>query len=421
MTRRKQMIKPFSFLLLFCGLLFSAVAQQGLDTGMEWNEELKQFDQSAITSGILYDRVLAAAGLQDFHTREGRNVADLLLFRQAISELYRASNQEKFISNDDLLKNIDEYERKDNEVLLGLIHSDFHRLNFNKENPEESGVSWDGETFNLINGQPTYLEQQVLMIAPMIKAVQGKKIQFAFNTDFLFTNTKTTIEKLTADFGENQIHHFIKNGKMSSSKARISYPSSGEKTIQFEALLSDGSVIKTAGKLYVRSLNEVAQRSVPCTQNTGLVENGTVTADIPFQGYDENYPIYGQIDYRIYFRLTGSRNPSNLLKPIIIIDGFDPGDTRKILDCDCEQDPDCAAEYTVGGQFMADGYRGHRSIEDLMLYNNDQNNLITELRQLGYDVIIVNHPTYMGLQTNGQSVEVDGGADYIERNALTLN
>lgn len=57
----------------------------------------------------------------------------------------------------------------------------------------------------------------------------------------------------------------------------------------------------------------------------------------------------------------------------------------------------------------------HDSIEEIMYYvdNSGENNIIQELRVLGYDVVIVNHPTYMR-----GNVEIDGGADFIQRNAM---
>ncbi|MDA9284438.1 peptidylprolyl isomerase [Flavobacteriaceae bacterium] len=120
----------------------------------------------------------------------------------------------------------------------------------------------------------------------------------------------------------------------------------------------------------------------------------------PFAGYEpEDIPITGKLDYRIFFRSNAAS--ATLTKPIIIIDGFDPGDKRKILDADTNQDPD-----------------KHRSINEMMEYIDDNGNprkLIEELNTKGYDVVIVNHPIY----TSSEGIEIDGGADYIERNALT--
>ncbi|MEE9407621.1 MAG: hypothetical protein V3V28_06050 [Polaribacter sp.] len=45
--------------------------------------------------------------------------------------------------------------------------------------------------------------------------------------------------------------------------------------------------------------------------------------------------------------------------------------------------------------------------------NNDNISLIDSLNTKGYDVIIVNHPVN---DSNG----IDGGSDYIQRNAFTF-
>lgn len=90
-----------------------------------------------------------------------------------------------------------------------------------------------------------------------------------------------------------------------------------------------------------------------------------------------------------------------LNKPIIIIDGFDPEDNRKI-------DPQ-SPNYN----------KDSKSVKELMAYDHDNNfdtpkkDLIEKLNNLGYDVVIVNHPVN---KANG----IDGGSDYIERNAFTL-
>ena len=86
----------------------------------------------------------------------------------------------------------------------------------------------------------------------------------------------------------------------------------------------------------------------------------------------------------------------------MIIDGFDPGDRRQIQDSDPHP---WATDQT------------HRSIEEMMTYFDTHGNpvaIIPILRELGYDVVVVNHPTHWH---NG--IRIDGGADYIERNALT--
>lgn len=106
----------------------------------------------------------------------------------------------------------------------------------------------------------------------------------------------------------------------------------------------------------------------------------TLIANIGYQGYDETQPYFGQGEYEIFLdTYNGVLN-----KPIIILDGFDPGDSRSI--------GDIYAGLSFGGQNFAD-----------------------VLRSEGFDIIILNAPVYT---TDGKLI--DGGADYIQRNAMVL-
>ncbi|RKE98332.1 T9SS type A sorting domain-containing protein [Ichthyenterobacterium magnum] len=109
-------------------------------------------------------------------------------------------------------------------------------------------------------------------------------------------------------------------------------------------------------------------------------------------------------------------NDGVLDKPIIVIDGFDPGDGR-----------------TISGLYDLLGYTD----------SNGSQNLAALVRDEGFDVVILNFPQYLRLSdssllnidnvtdTNGDmiideidypagSTLIDGGADFIERNAMLL-
>ncbi len=106
----------------------------------------------------------------------------------------------------------------------------------------------------------------------------------------------------------------------------------------------------------------------------------TITATIGYQGYEETQAYFGQGEYQIFLD-----NIDGVLdKPIIFIDGFDPGDTRSI----------------------ADMYNS---------FNFNGNNMADILRDEGFDPIGLNFPQY---STGGANI--DGGADYIQRNAMVL-
>lgn len=113
-------------------------------------------------------------------------------------------------------------------------------------------------------------------------------------------------------------------------------------------------------------------------ENRGVIT--PITATIGYQGYDEAQEYFGQGEYEIF-----ADNIDGVLdRPIIVLDGFDPGDGRDITGL--------YNSLSFGGDNMAD-----------------------ILRDEGYDIVILNAPQYT---TGGK--DIDGGADYIQRNAMVL-
>jgi len=105
-----------------------------------------------------------------------------------------------------------------------------------------------------------------------------------------------------------------------------------------------------------------------------------VTANIPYQGYDETQAYLGQGEYEIFLDTQNSV----LDKPILILDGFDPGESRDIG--------------TIYASMSFDGQ-----------------NLGDILRNEGFDIVVLNAPIYT---VSGKTI--DGGGDYIQRNAMVL-
>jgi hypothetical protein len=112
--------------------------------------------------------------------------------------------------------------------------------------------------------------------------------------------------------------------------------------------------------------------------NRGVVT--PIVATIGYQGYDETQPYFGVGQYEIFIDDVDGI----LDKPIIVLDGFDPGDSRDIA-----------------GLYASLSFDGE--------------NLADILRAEGFDIVILNAPQYT---TDGK--DIDGGADYIQRNAMVL-
>mgnify|MGYP000229687033 CR=1 FL=1 len=210
----------------------------------------------------------------------------------------------------------------------------------------------------------------------------------------MFEETSNTITALTADFGTQKTHSIYKNNAFVRPSIDITYKESGYKTLTFTATFRDGTTKTTQGTLHVK----VPQTNQARTANDPLIDNFTIDATIPYQGYGETSAVLGKLDYRVYYHTNNDNALKKLIKPIVIIDGFDPKDKRKISDEDSNLPAD-----------------NHFSLEEMILFEDNQGveqDIIELLRKEGYDVVIVNHPTY---KRGGKTI--DGGADYIERNA----
>ena len=46
----------------------------------------------------------------------------------------------------------------------------------------------------------------------------------------------------------------------------------------------------------------------------GAIDDGTITASIPFQGYNETSPVYGQLQYRIFYHTNNNNLQKNIGK-----------------------------------------------------------------------------------------------------------
>tara|TARA_B100000795_G_C22798541_1_gene440622 strand:- start:56 stop:3163 length:3108 start_codon:yes stop_codon:yes gene_type:complete len=378
----------YAILLLF---FFKSNSQTPLQTKVD--SMLVDIDQTDFTTGILYDRTVPWASLYNFN--EGYNISNKNHFEQALLEIHNASNNELFMDHNEL-QTLTTHDSIRNIIDVGILNVSFQKLNYNTDNEEDGGLRLEEQRFQKINNDKSaFIENHVFVLSPLKNNAKGTSIIFNFNEQFLFQNTlNKNIQTLIVDFGNGISHTIIDNGDIVRSQVYITYSSDGNKNIEATATMTDGSIKLTKSFIYTGGL-----ATSPPTTNFVESFQGFESA-YPFTGYElGDSPIKGKLEYRIFFRSNAST--ASLNKPIIIIDGFDPGDKRKIQDIDSNEDPD-----------------KHRSIDEMMEYIDDggtPRKLIQGLTTKGYDVIIVNHPIY----TSNGGIEVDGGADYIERNALT--
>lgn len=351
---------------------------------------LVNVDLSGLNTEILYDRVFPLSQLEIFN--DSINLAGRRYFEQSLLELRKASLNQKF-SDYQELRTLYSPDSLFNVVDIGIINATYQKLNFNESNESLGALRISDSLFEKIeNNEPILKENHLLLVAPLKEFVMGNSISFKFNSSFLFQETTNkSLVSLIANFDTNTDYLIFENNQFVQTEVEIPYTEEGDKILTFTATFQDGSSKITQGILHLK---------LPAPPATDpLIDDHTLWGDIPWQGFNETSAHVGKLFYRTFYHTNNGNTLKKLVKPLIIIDGFDPGDKRKIQDSDSPLPNN-----------------EHRSIEEMMSYtvNNNTISLIPILRNLGYDVVIVNQ---VDRWDNGYYI--DGGADYIERNALT--
>lgn len=406
-----------------------------------WPLMLSNLNTAQITSGILYNKVAMFSNLYDFN-RGRYNVSHAEHFKQAINELYYASDQLKFMSATQLKQAI--ISTPTATIDIGIINTTIDMLNFNEKNPSTGGLTFPIDKFVPIAGQPAFVTRKILLAAPLKEMMSGTDVTYKFSSTLIYNNSGTTaIKNLVVYFNDNIPISIITNGVLVTPSQNVSYSTTGSKMLTFIATFTDNSTITTSGYHYFTFIDNSTSSAVasagPC--DTNLTDRELFKSDLPFKGYDESVAYYGKFQTTTFYH-TKNGSSANLaktvLKPVIVIDGFDPGDKRRTTDCDCEQDTSengCLQSYSKKYFSLSQGFTyvfnpvEHESIVDNMRYNDVNSNgdlispnFIDKLRDEGYDVIILNIPKY-STSAEGSTIEnkaIDGGADYVERNAYTL-
>lgn len=450
-------------ILITISLLFatyqSVKAQdvQVLDSPPDWPFMMSNLNTTQITSGILYNKVAMFSNLYDYN-RGKYNLSHADHFMQGINELYYASGQTKFMSASQLKASLVGNSSalmasSTNQTVtaqaiaapivpsttatvnISIINTTIHQLNFNEKDPATGGLTFVNGKFVPVAGQPSFLSRKILLASPLQETVTGTSIKYTFSNSLIYNNATTAIKKLVVYFSNTTPVTIIDNSILVVPTKTIGYTTTGSKMLKFVATFTDNTTITTAGYhyfTYKSPLSATTTNTTPCED--AITERGTYKSTIGFQGYDETAEYYGKFDYTVFYHtLNNSSLQRKMLKPIIIIDGFDPGDTRKTTDCDCEQDPDCKLKNSDKSFVLNSGFPSvqytynptkHESIYDLMKYpdNGQTIFLVDKLRNEGYDVIILNIPKY-ATSSAGSTIEnksIDGGADYVERNGRAL-
>jgi len=359
-------------------------------------------DKSQIPFGVLTDRVYLGNSLNSYGN------GDTIAAETIKQVFWNAENAT--IPNSGF---IPRYQRVSDSLFLAINKGELplmivdYNISSIKEDAYETGaltIDPNGFITNGDNGITPYETARCMVAGITAKnAYANFPYQFTLPFDNILSNTTSKIEQ-------------IKITNVNSGNEYILIPG-GKIDVTF---LIEGTQFLTIQIKYQEGITNIYTIPFEVTPSRPTGEGDcnpisiALQSKIPYKGIGESYATTTWIDYHIYYHYepgsTTSCEPI-LKKPVLILDGFDPLDGRSYSN-------------------LYNQYFGNQSSE-----------LIADkLRQKGYDVIIVNFPV---LGNTGASTSVpipsivkketspgvfddvnkegrDGGADFIERNAMAV-
>jgi hypothetical protein len=356
-------------LLLICSLsVFISFSQNDKTTFLE------NFDKTGMETSIFY---LLPTDLDSYKNES----ANMYNFYQIYKSIAQSDLKNRLPSLSELKKN-----PKSDIIQLSILHAEYDAIT--KEAITTGSIIQDSNgKIVRTNNEPIFEKKEITIASPLILKKKGLNQVFNLKSNNIYNTTGINIKSIEIDFDNGKGYKTI----IPNQSTIINYSSVGLKKIDFTITFEDNTIEKSSSSIKIEYSNSELNSLFGRVINTFT---GTTIADLA--AYGETTSFAGTGEYEIFL------SDDNILdKPIFIIDGFDPGDTRPIVGY---TDND-TGDYVSG-------------IYDLLNFNNNgiPSNLGDLVRIEDYDIVILNSPVY----TNSGGFEIDGGSDYIERNAMLL-
>lgn len=316
---------------------------------------------------ILYDQVFDISKI----TKTKKDEISTMFFRQVYHEIQRADFLQRLPKYESLKKEADDaFFTK--QIPLSILISEVETIK--PEALENNIISKNNNQFLLNNSSADVFQRhEITLMAPLVSKSKNKTVEFILKDKNIFNTTSKTIQDIFMSFAEDNLWRSVSINQ----PIKVDFATSGKKSISFKIEFTDGQ------SEIIKSTFEVQGGSNLANQNGNEILAETITASIPYQGFGESQAYLGQGEYEIYLD-----NVNQVLdKPIFLIDGFDPGDTRNT-----------------------------ELIYSSLNYGNTNQNLGDIVRDEGFDIVVLNFPQY----STADGIVIDGGADFIQRNAMVL-
>lgn len=348
----------FIYFFLILSFLFSF--------GQEQNYDLLKKDSR---TQIIYNRVYPISNATHLKTDQ----VSANNFLQVYHEIQRADFLERLPKLDVVQKHADEgFANK--YIPLALLITDFENIKPSAIENQKVELNYKNQFEIKGNSTDVFDQYQINLLGSILAKTKEKQVTFILKSNLIFNTTKRTVSFV--EVKENNIWKKINTDQ----PFVLNFDNNGLNTIFYKIHFNDGNIVTQSFVIDVQY-----QKRSEINKSLSFQPNvvTSIASTIPYQGYGESAAFNGIGEYEVFLDTVDGV----LDKPIILVDGFDPGDARNTS-----------------------------AIYQMLNYGTNQN-LGDVLRAQGYDVIVLNFPTYA---RENSSTVIDGGVDYIQRNAMIL-
>lgn len=345
---------------------------------------LNKFDTNGMETSILYQES-PLINIQKYQNRP----INTYNFYQAYKDLFQ-NNFKKRYAPLDSLKNKTKQSYFNNTIPLAIIHSNYETIKKSALKDNVVTQNQEGYLIRKNNTIPIFKKHTLTIASALRMKHKGLQTSFILSATNIYNTTNNKIVSVKIDFDDNNGYRNVPI----DTKIDIQYTNVGTKKITTQLVFEDNTTSTCKSTIHISYSNTNLQTIFNRTVNTFTA---SITPDLSVYGESTSYPAEGE--YEIFM----STEPGAVLdKPLIIIDGFDPTDSRPIT----------GYTDTTTGNYVS-------GIYDLLNFDNNgtPSNLGDLVRAEGFDLVILNFPEYT---RSADNTLVDGGSDYIERNAMLL-
>ena len=203
------------------------------------------------------------------------------------------------------------------DILIAVQHYNYQQY---KTNAHANGdVIISNDRIYDVSGRNPYDIKTVFAITPLKQHIQGNTFTFQLPSNLVYSNYNATINQIQIDYGNGQGYQTVSQNQ----KKSVSYTIGGEKEIKVKFTYNNGLTFESHSKIW---LNYVAS-----SYNTQARFNG-FGADILWSNNLVTGNAYNGASATGRVTIELAPGHTQLTKPLIVIEGFNPEDSFNYID-----------------------------------------------------------------------------------------